>query len=147
MVNDLNDLVSDLLRQHNGGEVFFDHLDEALRNSSTIMEALIKTLREKTGRIICSGKFGRVFANVAPEPVIVVNGGLRSGEKIDDLSYLDLKGQKFIFVDDSFYLGRTRDRIKDELERQGAHLIHTFVIYDGSKIKDENVTSLYRYHK
>lgn len=68
------------------------------------------------------------------------------GDRIDDLSFLDLEGKRVVFLDDSFYLGRTRDAIRKELERNGASLVGTIVAYDGSKEKDSTVKSLYKYY-
>jgi hypothetical protein len=36
--------------------------------------------------------------------------------------------------------------IRDELQRQGGRLLHTYVIYDGSRERDPDVTALYRYY-
>lgn len=103
--------------------------------------------------IIASGKFGSFFNNWwnantnYNNKLIIVNGGLRVGNKID-LSYIKdyIKNKKFIFIDDSFYSGKTRNTIKNELEKYNANLNKTYVIYDGSKARDDNVCSLYRYY-
>lgn len=78
--------------------------------------------------------------------MICVRGGLRSGNLVDDISYLPLEGKRVVFLDDSYYLGRTRNVIKEELERNGAKLLKTIVAYDGSKVKDKDVVSLFRYY-
>lgn len=155
----LDQLIVDLIAEHEGGEKFFDHLDEAIRTNDSILQALLETINKAFSPVrtweewgytfIVSGRFGRMLANFMnqnnyPYNVVTVNGNLRHGDKIDDLSYLNLH-KNCIFVDDSFYLGRTRNAIKEELERCGATLIQTFVVYDGSKVKDEAVTSLYRF--
>ena len=65
-----------------------------------------------------------------------------------DLSYLRpiIRGNDFIFVDDSYYSGTTRDIINAELNKYGGKITRTFVVYDGSKEKDDSVFSLYRYY-
>jgi hypothetical protein len=55
-------------------------------------------------------------------------------------------GKDFILLDDSFYSGRTRGLIRDELQQQGGRLLHTYAIYDGSRERDPEVTALYRYY-
>lgn len=152
----INNIVKECLEEHEGGEVFFDNLDEKIREKG-IIDTLIKFVSEKEmvlpynlpQNIVVSGKFGRTFSSLYTPilPIIVFNGGLRKGEKIDSiLEGIDVKGERFIFIDDSFYSGKTRDVIKEELERNGATLEQTYVVYDGSLEKDENVHSLYRYY-
>lgn len=151
----LNKIVKDCLAQHEGGEKFFDYLDENIRVNMNILDLLsVKfLLGNDFDKIVVSGKFGRMFANyymndlyTDDAKIIMVNGGLRKDEPIDDLSHLNIKGKKFIFVDDSFYSGKTRNVIKAEIERLGGKLIQTYVVYDGSKEKDKTVRSLYRYY-
>jgi hypothetical protein len=141
----LNNVVKQLLLEHTGGEKFFDALDNEIRNNSSIMSCLTRKIKD-TEYIICSGKFGRMWANISAWPVIVVNGNLRKGEPVDDISYLGLQGKSFTFVDDSFYSGKTRNAIQKYLESQGASLVRTVVVYDGSLVKDPTVESLYRYY-
>ncbi len=83
--------------------------------------------------------------------LILVTGGLRTTAPMDDLWYVRQKlergqGQDFILLDDSFYSGQTRNLIRAELERQGGRLVHTYVVYDGSRERDPNVSALYRYY-
>lgn len=144
-----------MLEQHKGGEEFFNHLDIAIQQYPIVYQLLIKlnTFRNKehmySPRIIASGKFGRFFRNYFKLPDIVVNGDLRKGKTIDDLSYMKemIKDQDFIFIDDSFYSGKTRMAINNELSKYNGKIIQTFVVYDGSIEKDDTVQSLYRYHK
>jgi hypothetical protein len=106
------------------------------------------------GRVIMSGRFGCGFMNyVLPHASIAikcwtVNGGLRKGEPIISLqrSFGAVPKLKFLFIDDSFYEGRTRLVISNELERCGHKLVDTYVLYDGCSIKQPNVRSLFRYH-
>lgn len=150
----IDSLVRDMIEEHEGGEKFFDNLDREVQ-SPPIVEALISRIPtdQFLDYIIVSGKFGRFFSSyyssisrIVKYKVICVKGGLRAGNKIDDISYLPLKGKRVVFIDDSYYLGRTRDAIRTELERHGATLIKTVVAYDGSKVKDKDVDSLFRYY-
>lgn len=146
----LDSIVKEMLLAHKGGEVFFDHLDEAVKKD-TIIKTLFDKFNLKNKNIIVSGGFGNFFINnygQEVKTVISVNGSLRKGEPIQNLEYLreEIKGNSFSFVDDSFYSGKTRDVVKAEIERLGGIIAETVVIYDGSKIKEENVKSLYRYY-
>ena len=106
--------------------------------------------------IIVSGKFGTFFSNWytvntnwADQMIINVNGGLRTGFSIDNLDYLSeyIRNNKFVFLDDSYYSGKTQRAVKNEIERLGGKLVNTFVIYDGSVNKSDDVKSLYRYYQ
>ena len=152
----LNEHIENLICQHVGGEAFFDELDNSFRTSTSLMEDFCNIVMDFTidGSFVVSGNFGRAFVNYLQanpkwkshfKKVICVNGGLRSGNKVDCLESFVSPNEDFIFLDDSFYKGRTRDVIKKEIERNGGHLIHTFVFYDGAKEFDGSVSSLYRY--
>jgi len=146
----LDQIIVDLVAEHQGGEVFFDHLDEIIRNNVSVLDAVASMIPSGC-TVILSGRFGRIFSNFIRSTilwdweVISVNGNLRHGEAVDDISYMEFKNKQIVFVDDSFYKGRTRDAIKAAVELNGGTLSHTYVVYDGSKDKDENVTSLYRF--
>lgn len=150
----IDNIVKDMIEEHEGGEKFFDNLDKEVQ-SPPIVEALISKIPSDQflDYIIVSGKFGRFFSSyyssigrIVKYKVICVRGGLRSGNLVDDISYLPLEGKRVVFLDDSYYLGRTRNVIKEELERNGAKLLKTIVAYDGSKVKDKDVVSLFRYY-
>ena len=141
-----------MLEEHEGGEKFFDNLDSEVLKEP-ILETLISSVKgqHKFAYAIVSGKFGTFFHNYlatknSDKRIYVVEGGLRKTQTLD-LTYMkdSIIGNEFIFLDDSYYLGRTRDTIKKEIERLGGTLIHTYVIYDGSKGEDESVSNLYKY--
>lgn len=157
MIMEMESLVNECLIQHEGGERFFDAIDEKLRNDDLLITMMIGKIleKEKFDYIIVSGNFGNVFKNFCKkhyskefyDNIIVVNGGLRhEHEVIDFYSNYDLKKKNIIFVDDSYYLGRTRDKIKNAINENGGNLFATYVFYDGSKIKDNTVHSFYRYY-
>lgn len=150
-MNALDLIVKEMLKQHKGGEKFFDHLDLAVQ-SKPIIDKLIELIQEKN--IIVSGKFGVFFSNYIKDQgfdlnLILVSGGLRKNTPIENLEYMriEIRGKDFVFVDDSFYSGKTRDVVKLEIERNGGRLNQTYAIYDGSKVKDISVESLYRYYE
>lgn len=80
--------------------------------------------------------------------VIVTNGGIRLGNEA--LIFKDkLLCKNWIFIDDSYYLGRTRAGISVALKkiRPDASIFETYVIYDGSMGRADKVKSMYRYSK
>lgn len=149
----LDKLVKNMLSQHVGGEVFFDHLDEAIRNNERIVDALIAKIPNIEKQIIIvSGRFGQFFKNylkvleIEPKEIIWVEGGLRQGNKPKNLEHYIID-QDVLFIDDSFYSGKTRDVISEALAERRFKISNTYVVYDGSHEKENNVHSLYRYYK
>jgi hypothetical protein len=163
----MTQLVEELLDRHVGGETFFDHLDATWRSARgwpVVQEFLARSLVlpypggpapfEKAfpgATPVSTGRFGMFLHNAFGVGLVLVTGGLRTTAPMDDLWYLKRKldagaSRDFILLDDSFYSGKTRGAIRDELERQGGRLVHTYAVYDGSKVRDPAVTSLYRYY-
>lgn len=152
---EMMNVVDQFLKQYVGGEEFYDHLDEQIRINDIWLYAMITKIEkeESFDQLIVSGKFGRRFYefSLAKMPaeftakIVVANGSLRKGNPIG-LEDSNLDGQEFIFVDDSFYSGKTRDVIQNYLEKNGAHLKKTYAFYDGSKVKEKTVESFYRYY-
>lgn len=157
MVIEMESLVNDCLIQHEGGEKFFDAIDEKLRNDNLLITMMIGKVieHESFDYIIVSGNFGKVFKDFCikhigkkfSNSIIVVNGGLRNNNEIEPFyNNYEINNKNIVFIDDSYYLGRTRDKIKEAIENNGGNLICSYVFYDGSKIKDDSVHSFYRYY-
>ena len=157
----VNEIVKEMLEKHTGGEKFFDNLDKSLQNTDIVEHfvASIVSGYEAGGfdKVIVSGKFGIFLNNYLrysdqaglPFDCIMVRGGLRHDYMDGELEYLRdaINNKRFVFVDDSFYSGHTRDAIKREVERCAGQIVSSYVVYDGSKDKDDTVYSLYRYYK
>lgn len=161
-MKDLNILIFNLLKEHKeGGEKFFDALDLMIRSDYNISEILINKIKNyfqpdilNNSGIILSGKFGYTFYNNFSyflnnnfKEIIITNGGIREGKE----AYLgvdSLKCNEFIFIDDSYYSGKTMKGIEKALQNvnPNAKITETFVVYDGSKSKSNNVISLFRYY-
>lgn len=150
-----------LLETYVGGVPFFDKLDESIRNQEFWRGVFLPAIHDLMGYemydyyLIFSGGFARwkinssILNGVCPHNYIIVNGGMRDKDaEVDNLSYLEhiLHGRKCLFVDDSFYSGGTRDKIKNEVIRLGGIFVGTYVAYDGSQVKEDDVHSLYRYY-
>lgn len=157
MLEVLDGIVQELLDRHVGGIRFFDELDASWRSErgAPVTAALLASALAGWPRrlFVSTGRFGLFLHNRFPETfqdgrLLLVSGGLRTGAPVDDLGYAreSIRGRGFALLDDSFYAGTTRNAIRGELERQGGALEASFIIYDGSPLRDPTVTSLYRYY-
>lgn len=151
------DIVGECLMQHEGGEEFFDALDERIRSSDVLMRAIMSKaiFNDKVpfDAIIVSGKFGTAFSYLCSREypmftVMKVRGSLRGDDILTVNDYVEyhLRNKRVIFIDDSFYSGKTRNKIETALINMSSSLEATYVIYDGSKVKEDSVYSLYRYY-
>ena len=154
-MNRLNEKIAEILRQHPEGEPFFDALDAMIRGDQNILKAFMnfvysKIEGERFG-VILSGNFGNaIFSAYGLElyqnfsDVILVNGGIRKGE-VPVIFKERLATTDYIFLDDSFYSGTTRNSIASVLGSLNGRIVRTFVIYDGAKIRQRDVFSMFRY--
>lgn len=142
---ELRSLVSDLVENHGGGAPFFDALDEEVRRPR-YFEELTRLARGYFPRAlpVVSGEFGRAYqawwvrTDQGFTPPLWVPGGLRGkgvSITIDDASRSD----EYVFLDDSIYRGRTRDRVDNALWTAGAELVGTIVVYDGTPISTQHI--------
>lgn len=161
--------VDELLKKFNGGEEFFDKLDEVIRlpKNVDIIQKLFDIIYKEQGNkfnVIVSGKFGDWVKYLIDKSIIKVNGNLihvKGSLRLNDtnlnkLSYskyidiiykkTDIDNQHFIFIDDSFYSGSTKKSIEEWLRKHNSKLIKTYVIYDGNDKKFDDLKSLYRYY-
>lgn len=155
----LNYKIAEILKQHEGGEEFFDALDAMVRGDTDILDTFLNFVYSKIWdtneySIILSGQFGNAIMGIYGaklfkdfSDVILVEGGLRSS-KTPIIFRQNFINNKFIMLDDSFYSGTTRDSIERSLKMidSQAEIVKTFVIYDGSKVKKNNIYSMFRYY-
>ena len=149
----LSRAVSDFEWLYTGGTPFFDNLDEYA--SRIFPEDHIKWFMEKYTEprplIVCSGRYGNSLKTherwtiVVDQPFLWVPGGLRH----EDLAPFPMKltDKEYVFLDDSCYRGRTRDKIRQRIEQAGGTLINSMVLYDSSVKSLPNFDVIYRYHK
>jgi hypothetical protein len=150
-----------ILAEHGGGTPFFDALDASLRRPP-FMDLLLDQFADRFGPdfdIVVSGKFGvafcRYLAGAGRERLqrqlggkmpLLVPGGLRHATTLPLQHARErIEGRLFVFLDDSLYKARTRDLIRREMREVGGQLIHELVLYDGSALRYDDVTSFYRY--
>lgn len=154
-MNRLNEKIAEILRQHPEGEPFFNALDAMIRGDQNILEAFMNFVYSKVeGKrfgVILSGNFGNaIFSAYGLDlyqnfsDVILVSGGLRRGE-IPVIFKERLGATDYIFLDDSFYSGTTRNSIASVLGSLNGRIVKTFVIYDGAKVRQKDVLSMFRY--
>ncbi len=142
--------VNKLLEQYIGGQIFFTELDKAVKFDIDILGQLLQKTMElhPTAKTIASGEIGLSMHNLGVRVGFLVPGGLRfDPSKINLEPFKEqIEGYEFVFVDDSYFSGRTVLVIKEEIERLGGIFVGTVVAYDGAKEKDPMVDSLYRYY-
>ena len=152
MKHKLFETVDRLLEEYIGGNIFFTELDKAVKFDKELLIELYKAVDRKydceTIFTIASGEMGLALHNFDVTVDFIVPGGLRNDpNKINLEPWAKvINGGKFVFLDDSYFSGRTALVIQNEIERLGGRFLGTYVIYDGSKIKEDNVDSLYRYY-
>lgn len=146
----LTSIVKACENKHGGGEAFFTELDERIR-TPFFFRALVATLPTQSV-VVVSGKFGVLFERYLLKSglsiqCIRVNGSLRKGQPLIIHSNKKLLSTKdIIFVDDSFYSGKTFRKIENAVLLKHGSIASGTVIYDGSKVKDSRISSFYRYY-
>lgn len=159
----LNEKIGVILKQHKEGEEFFNALDFIIKGDISILGDFLSFFMNDAGKrlnleetgLIVSGEFGNAIMTMYGDrltknfgEVIVTNGGIRLGNEA--AIFKDrLFCKNWIFIDDSYYLGRTKAGISVALRkiRPDASLYETYVIYDGSMGRADKVKSMYRYGK
>lgn len=147
-MNKVFDKVNECLEKYIGGEIFFDELDKLVKFDKEILEEFVARVKKDTPEIrtIASGEFGLCLHNYKLPIDIIVQGGLRKGNQICDLSCFVEPGKKYLFLDDSYFSGKTAQVVREEIERVGGIFAGCFVIYDGSQFPMHYVKNIYRYY-
>lgn len=152
MNNKLFETVNELLEKYIGGQIFFTELDKAVKFDKQMLIELVNAVDRKycldTIFTIASGEMALALHNFDVDVDFIVPGGLRNDpSKINLEPWANIvRESNFVFMDDSYFSGRTALVIQNEIERLGGKFLGSYVIYDGSKIKEDNVDSLYRYY-
>ena len=158
----MKSIVNECLDKYKGGEGYFNELDGMIKNNETLMILFLLYAVQDSNcyDVILSGGIGIKYLKLQLENKIpsyinlmIVNGSLRNGEEItggimSNLEIIpeDLYDQQIIFIDDSFYSGKTHNKIETFLRSRGTKIYKTYVFYDGCKSEYNDVVSLYRYY-
>jgi hypothetical protein len=152
----LNAIVQKTLDEFGGGRMFFTVLDEAIKdvyNEDMVLHLL--SGKEKQW-IASSGGFGDRIYQLYKEGkfkcrgVVIFNGKMTTydmGVYKYYPSEFNLSNKKFVYVDDSYFSGKTATKINNYLSDKNSKINSIEVIYDGSKDKKANVKSFFRYYK
>lgn len=158
MKHQMSQIVQKCIDSHGGGEEYFNELDDLIKNDEDfLMSYLTHISQSSVKNIIVSGGIGYKIALLRHKyswflegyNIEYVNGSLRKGLPIQYSNWkLDsYKNQPFIFVDDSYYSGKTLRIVRTYIEEVlGGYLQDSYVFYDGSEDNLDNVVSLYRYY-
>ena len=142
--------VNKLLEQYIGGDIFFTELDNAVKFDKSVLLQLVAEVGAKfpEAMTIASGEIGLSMHNLGVAIDFIVPGGLRfDPDKINLAPFKSrIEGYEFVFIDDSYFSGKTALVVKEEIEKLGGTFLGSFVAYDGCREKDPTVHSLYRYY-
>lgn len=154
-MSEMIDKVNILLNKYNGGEIFFDELDNSIRLDRSLIETLYNHIHATPlfnsskyhPQIVVSGKTGLAIHNYGFQTDIILPGGLRKNDvDLSDYEKFFYEGFDYIFVDDSYFLGRTEAVVQNLVKSKGGIYRGTFVAYDGCQERRSRVHSLYRYY-
>lgn len=145
-MNKIFDKVNNCLEKFIDGEIFFDELDKQIKFDKQLLEELFYKAKNENAEVIASGEIGLCLHNYEFPIDIIVQGGLRKNKEVLDLSPFIDANKDYVFIDDSYFSGKTAQVIKEEIERCGAKLKCVWVAYDGSQTPIHKVKSLYRYY-
>ncbi len=147
--------IGDLLKREVGGRPFFNSLDKLIKEDPDVLREITKDLENEY--LVASGDFGDNLFNlwenkgIKCKGVLVFNGKIVTKKKGINYYYpedFDIDNKEFIFVDDSYFSGRTFREVEKYLSEEHKSSIKEIRVgYDGSKEKDPKIKSLYRYYE
>lgn len=163
MSKQIDHIVRQLISEHEGGESFFDALDDAIREDRNFCEQLFNMATDtprcnlKETLIVGSGKFAKVFDDWLKSKhykiqFLPLQGNLRELFNINVVDEIKEKLVSFpniknaVIIDDSFFSGKTIQSIVVALYTAGIDTLGACVVYDGSKTKYDKLNSLFRYY-
>lgn len=157
MKNKIINFVNICLSKCSGGESYFTELDKLIKNDSKLLINFIEASVKDAGinNVVISGEIGRIYYQLKQNGKLtqdillcVLPGGLRFEHREDfnpEYCEYDVKGKDFIFLDDSYYSGKTAMVAQKWMKDHGGKVVKSYVFYDGSYEKRDDVVSLYRY--
>lgn len=150
-------IVDTVSYEHPEGSPYFDKLDELLRDPRHgVFDVMWNVARDIHGPdfgVIVSGNFGKAFSSWAARSGIrrpvLLRGGLRHASPSFYPTYQEYALQggpyRWVFLDDSLYLGRTHLFVRRFVLDRRREFLGSVVAYDGSRWGFPQVTGLYRY--
>lgn len=143
--------VQKCLETHVGGEAYFNELDAAIKSDENLLRSFINRIIEETNchNFVISGEIGTIYSKLYSHDdihLLLLPGGLRHDKEIPCNIGIIYEEMGFVFVDDSYYSGKTLNAVKKYIESTGAKIIANYVFYDGSRENKDNVKSIYRYY-
>ena len=143
--------VEKCLKSHTGGEAYFTELDAEIKSDEEFLKSFINriVIETKCHNFVMSGEIGVVYSKLYSHDDIhlfLLPGGLRHDKEIPYNIGRIYEEMEFVFVDDSYYSGKTLNAVKKYMESIGAKIIANYVFYDGSRENKDNVRSIYRYY-
>lgn len=157
MQNKMINFVNSCLDEYSGGESYFTELDKLIKNDSKLLIDFIETAIEesKIKNVVISGEIGRIYYQLKQNRKLtqdillcIFPGSLRFEHQEDfipEYCESDVEGKDFIFLDDSYYSGKTAKVVHKWINDHGGRVVKNYVFYDGSYEKSDDVVSLYRY--
>lgn len=143
--------VEKCLKTHVGGESYFTELDAEIKADEDLLRTFLHQIiiKTKVNNFVMSGEIGRYYAALfSPEDInlFLLPGGLRHDKEVPyDIGRI-FEGMDFVFLDDSYYSGKTLHSVKDYMATTGANILASYVFYDESKHNTDGVRSIYRYY-
>ena len=156
----MNPIVEKCLDKYGGGESYFTEIDAMIKSNPLLMSEYIQYITEKENiyNVILSGEIGlKYFAMQLKQQIpsdinlFLLPGGLRlNPSKLFEadnniLESRTVLSSKYIFLDDSYYSGKTLNAVSGFVKKSGGVIEKSYVFYDGSPVK-ATVQSLYRYY-
>lgn len=157
MRNKIKNFVNICLDKYSGGESYFTELDRLIKNDSELLIDFIETTIKESGikNVVISGEIGRIYYQLKQDRKLtqdimlcILPGGLRFDYRENfspEYCEIEAEGKDFIFVDDSYYSGKTVRAVQRWIKDHGGKVVKSYVFYDGSYEKRDDVVSLYRY--
>ena len=122
-------IVTECLTKHISGENYFNELDGMIKYNETLLVLFLMYAVQDSGvyNVIMSGGIGLKYIQLQLQNkipsyinIMTVNGGLRKGKDIvggiaSNCRTIpdDFDGDRVIFIDDSFYSGKTANKVKE----------------------------------
>ena len=81
--------------------------------------------------------------------MLIFNGKILTRNKGINSYYphdFEIENKEYVFVDDSFFSGKTMSTIEEYLEDHNSSIKLSKIAYDGSVKKNPKIRSLYRYY-